>query len=160
MSYEAWGEPDDDYMSVDQAIENGWLSPDSYSKGAMDVLNERIRQVTEEKNSDDDDDRYSEHTLARAGVCYGLIGMVGAVEHDPDSHGRSRPDVQLSDTIAGAVSRLWPWRASTFKPKDRRRNLVRAAALLLAEIDWLDRAEARRPCACPSPNTEGDHGQE
>lgn len=36
---------------------------------------------------------------------------------------------------------LWPWDREWWKPKDRRRNLVRAAALLIAEIERLDRAE-------------------
>lgn len=33
----------------------------------------------------------------------------------------------------------WPWDAASWKPKDRRRNLIRAAALLVAEIERLDR---------------------
>ena len=28
MSYEAWGEPDDDYFTPEQASEAGWLLPD------------------------------------------------------------------------------------------------------------------------------------
>lgn len=38
----------------------------------------------------------------------------------------------------------WPWDPDFWKPKDRRRNLVRAAALIIAEIERLDRAEAAR----------------
>ena len=34
---------------------------------------------------------------------------------------------------------LWPWAAEWWKPKDCRRNLVRAGALILAEIERLDR---------------------
>ena len=38
------------------------------------------------------------------------------------------------------MSTTWPWGASTFKPSDdRRRDMVKAAALLLAEIERLDR---------------------
>lgn len=36
---------------------------------------------------------------------------------------------------------LWPWSAEWWKPKDRRRNYVRAAALLIAEIERMDRAK-------------------
>lgn len=39
-----------------------------------------------------------------------------------------------------AAMKLWPWDQSWFKPKDRRRDLVRAGALIVAEIDRLDRS--------------------
>jgi hypothetical protein len=35
---------------------------------------------------------------------------------------------------------LWPWHDDWWKPKDRRRDLIRAAALIVAEIERLDRA--------------------
>jgi hypothetical protein len=38
---------------------------------------------------------------------------------------------------------LWPWSVQWWKPKDRRRDLVRAGALIVAEIERLDRAAAR-----------------
>lgn len=28
MSYEAWGEPDDEYISYEAALDAGWLTPD------------------------------------------------------------------------------------------------------------------------------------
>lgn len=37
MSYEAWGEPDDDYMSVDAAINDGWLAPEEAAELLKDV---------------------------------------------------------------------------------------------------------------------------
>lgn len=43
----------------------------------------------------------------------------------------------------------WPFPPRSWKPKDRRRDLVRAAALLVAEIERLDREAAREG---------GDHG--
>jgi hypothetical protein len=36
----------------------------------------------------------------------------------------------------------WPWLSKWWKPKDRRRDLVRAAALVIAEIERLDRASS------------------
>jgi hypothetical protein len=35
---------------------------------------------------------------------------------------------------------FWPWDASWWKPASNRRNLVKAGALILAEIERLDRA--------------------
>jgi hypothetical protein len=43
-----------------------------------------------------------------------------------------------------APANIWPWPLLQFRPSDdRRRNLIRAAALLVAEIERLDRAEGR-----------------
>ena len=33
---------------------------------------------------------------------------------------------------------IWPWGLKWWKPKDRRRNLIIAAALIVAEIERLD----------------------
>lgn len=40
---------------------------------------------------------------------------------------------------------VWPWDESWWKPTNRRRDLVKAGALILAEIERLDRAEAPKP---------------
>jgi len=42
-------------------------------------------------------------------------------------------------TKAGEGKIAWPWDPKWWKPKDRRRDLVRAAALIIAEIDRHDR---------------------
>lgn len=36
----------------------------------------------------------------------------------------------------------WPWDFQWFKPSDDRRNLVKAGALILAELERLDRAHS------------------
>jgi hypothetical protein len=109
-----YGPADDDYMTPDQASDAGWLSPDEYSKGAKDVLDERNRQIHDEGWTTEHDDQYAKGELAQAAVCY------------------ARGDAWL-----------WPWSRDWWKPKDERANLVRAAALLIAEIERLDRARDR-----------------
>lgn len=37
---------------------------------------------------------------------------------------------------------LWPWEDEAWKPRDRRANLIRAAALLVAAIEAMDRIDA------------------
>lgn len=37
------------------------------------------------------------------------------------------------------VSNLWPWEREWWKPKDRRLNLIRTGALLLAEQERISR---------------------
>jgi len=85
-----------------------------------DVLLERIRQINAEGFTADHDDEHGDGALARAAACYILNA-----ERIPISCGDST---------------IWPWDKASFKPKDRRRDLVRAAALLIAEIERVDRS--------------------
>jgi hypothetical protein len=104
------------------------------TKAAKDVLFERARQIQQEGWDHHHDDA-KEHPggLAVAGACYAL-----------DAAGKSLDDDHWSKEYADTGRRLWPWDAEWWKPKDPRRNLVRAAALILAEIDKLDRAEVSK----------------
>ena len=86
----------------------------------QDVLAERRRQVEVEEFDPLHDDMATRGQLAGAAACYALTGV---------DHWAAK---QAADT-------LWPWTADWWKPSDRRRNLVKAAALILAEIDRLDR---------------------
>ena len=45
----------------------------------------------------------------------------------------------------------WPWNEAAWKPKDARRDLVRTAALIVAEIERLDRCSP----AAPATTSEG-----
>lgn len=86
------------------------------SKAAADVLAERRRQIEVEGWTPENDDAFQAGDLAMAAACY--------------AQGESWP----------LVPRSWPWAGSWWKPTDRRRDLVKAGALILAEIERLDRA--------------------
>lgn len=60
--------------------------------------------------------------------------------HD-DELGQGELALAAAAYTCGDVS-LWPWSVEWWKPKDRRRNYVRAAALLIAEIERMDRVKA------------------
>ena len=45
----------------------------------------------------------------------------------------------LAPRIKAVVQWLWPWHPKWWKPKSPRRDLIRAAALIVAEIERLDR---------------------
>ncbi|MBZ9986085.1 hypothetical protein LB572_03125 [Mesorhizobium sp. BH1-1-5] len=125
MSYEAWGEPDD--SAFEAAIEAGWLDPADLSKALVDVMNERNRQQDAEGWTPEHDDEHGDGSLA----------MVAALYAEP------RPLLKrVGDWIVPAY---WPqsWDFKFWKPKDRRRDLVRAGALILAEIERLDRLAAK-----------------
>lgn len=89
-------------------------------QAAVDVLKERCRQVEEEGYDLERDDAYTDYQLPRAAVCY-AIKAGGLPSH--------------------RATLYWPFAPVAFKPANRRGNLVKAAALLLAEIERLDRAE-------------------
>lgn len=83
----------------------------------IDVLLERRRQINDELHTPTSDMHYEDGELSRAAAAY-------AVTAPGDPH---------------CAFALWPWAYHEFKPKDRRRNLVRAAALLIAEIERFDK---------------------
>lgn len=92
------------------------------SKATDDVLAERTRQQTVEGWSANHDDQHSNGQMAAAAGIYAL-----------HSGGYN---MQMTD---GSPSLFWPWDAKWWKPKNPRNDLVRAAALLIAEIERLDR---------------------
>lgn len=87
---------------------------------AQDVLAERRRQMTGEGWTPEHDDTHTTGELASAAACYALCRFPW-----------------------GGIPAMWPWSRDWWKPKDRRRNLVRAAALILAEIERIDRVAAK-----------------
>lgn len=117
MSYEAWGEPDD--SPFEAAIDAGWINPDDLSKALHDVIGERWRQWDEEGFDPAHDDAHAGGALAVAGACYALWTDAWPNEGQPPPE--------------------WPRDERWWKPKDYRRDLVRAAALIVAEIERLDR---------------------
>jgi hypothetical protein len=93
--------------------------------GALtDIAAERRRQVEAEGWTPEHDDQHKDYELSQAAAWYAA-----------NAAGWNRRGY-------GALP-YWPWDkewCKPCKPKDRRRDLVRAAALLVAEIERLDRA--------------------
>lgn len=108
------------------AMEN----PPKLSKAATDVLAERERQKEKEGWTEAHDDTHDRYEMADAAAAYAV--------HGPIHHGQQ---------LNRFAEKLWPvsWHIGWFKPSTHRRNCVKAAALLLAEIERIDRAESKRP---------------
>lgn len=83
------------------------------------------------------DDQHEDRSLARAGTCYvqQYVGRAWLLETYQNGEGEPRYQ-------ADGMPYDWPesWSDEWWKPKNPRRDLVRAAALLIAEIERIDRA--------------------
>lgn len=111
------------------------------------VAAERHRQVAAEDFTPEHDDAYVHGELLSAAACY--IAIAQAI----DQRGQVDPDI-LS---------LWPWSFNWWKPvmsgspvENAIKNLVKAGALVLADIDRLLRKlrNDQRPDASPTDNDE------
>ncbi|GAB1361814.1 hypothetical protein MASR1M32_10500 [Rhodobacter sp.] len=117
------GDEHPDEGVFDPAIEAGWLNPDDLSQALTDVMQERDRQISEEGWTPEHDDQHVDSEMAAAAACYAIATVEGDGPDQP-------------------APLNWPWMDRWWKPKDARSNLVRAAALIIAEIERLDRAAA------------------
>jgi hypothetical protein len=106
------------------------------SQAARDVLAERQRQIKKEGWTPEHDDEHTEEgstalgdrmtELVAAATCY--LTSFPANYSEKGWHHMTR----------------WPWNYDSYKPQcGRRGQLVKAGALILAEIERLDRAEAK-----------------
>lgn len=91
----------------------------SFVSAVRDLVIERKRQVNVEHYTPEHDDEHTDGSLAQGAEAY-LVAYSG----DPETE-------------------IWPWQADLFKPDGRkfsRRDLIKAGALIIAELERLDRA--------------------
>lgn len=93
-------------------------------EGTDPIAAERYRQIVDKRYTAADDDRYTGGQLMRAAMCYLWW-----------EHPEKSPPLGSNGIPVG-----WPWLLLYWKPKDRVRNIIRAGALMMAEIDRLRRA--------------------
>jgi hypothetical protein len=87
-----------------------------------EISAERERQSLVEGFTDEHDDAQGTR-LAIAAACYVLWSDAYPNQGEPPP--------------------FWPWDAAWWRPKDYRRDLVRAGALIVAEIERFDRFQRR-----------------
>lgn len=90
------------------------------TQALKDVIDERENQITVKGWTLEHDDQYSEYELLHASLCYIAENI---------------PNLNCKNDIK------WPWDDYYFKPTSKRKNLIKAAALIIAEIERLDRLE-------------------
>lgn len=91
------------------------------SQAVLDVAAERRRQIEAKGWTPEHDDEHVAGELATAGASYALVAVGYGL----------------------LALRTWPWPAG-LKPTTPRRDLVKAGALILAEIERLDRMTERQ----------------
>lgn len=99
-----------------------------HSRALADVLKERERQRNKEGYTPDHDDAHVRGELARGAAAYAMLAGIG---YDP-----------VTPEMRAPYEGLWPF-DEPMKPRGARRNAVRACAMLLAEIERIDRATGR-----------------
>ncbi len=105
---------------------------------SKEILSERLRQIGEEEFSAERDDKYFNEELSMAAACYALTDeardCIVSVEN-----------LCLKQYEKGLLKEfIWPFKKEWWKPSpdNRRRELIKAAALIIAEIERLDRKES------------------
>lgn len=94
-----------------------------------EIAAERKRQISNEGWTPEHDDLHSNGQLALAASCYA-------------SQSSLLQDALCYDQTQ--TPKLWPWQPKWWKPKNPRRDLIRAAALIIAEIERLDRCQKKQ----------------
>lgn len=92
----------------------------AFNPAFLDVIAERQRQRAIEGWTSEHDDAYQNSELADAAACYAI---------NAHNQGFSTPA-------------NWPWAPEWWKQSGARRDLVKAGALILSEIERIDRAAA------------------
>jgi hypothetical protein len=123
------------YISMTQAeataMASTMASPDAsvaaVATGVLaEVAGERSRQILTKGYTQAFDDKRTPGELAAAGSAYAIKAACGIhpsyTEVDPNT-----------------PPTIWPWAAKAFKPDDARTNLIKAAALIISEIERMDR---------------------
>jgi hypothetical protein len=95
--------------------------------GVKAIAAERERQLQAEGFTRDGDQQYRHGELARAATAYVQLAAMDLAA------GGTRDHIAWHGPAA-----VWPWAPEWWKPVDARRDLVRAGALIAAQIDLID----------------------
>ena len=105
-------------------IESKWTRETKTRCIGAELMEERDRQVEEKKYTPElDDENNGQGQLARAAAAYA-------------SYAAAQSNCLLGPNV---YRELCPWPFSLLKLDDRRKNLVKAGALIIAEIERIDR---------------------
>lgn len=123
--------PDGQIIGIEEAVSRLVAETPAHIRVLSEFAAERQRQFDVEGWSIDHDDEHSRGEMALAAGSYAIVAgfnetsRVNFTSRNRDGERTPWPN--------------WPWSPEWWKPKDRRRDLVRAGTLIVAEIERLDR---------------------
>lgn len=96
------------------------------SPAILAIAAERRRQIDAEGWTPEHDDEHATGELAHAAACYAMMPLRREVMglESPRTH--------------------WRWSYQWWKPQDNRRDLIRSGAMIVAELDKMDRARKQK----------------
>lgn len=110
-------------MSHDESVK-------ALPRAVLDIANERFRQIEDEGWTPEHDDKHTKGEMAEAAASY--------------CRSAARPKLfERKPGAAFSIPMNWPWSRDWWKPKNPRADLVRAGALIVAEIERHDRLNAQ-----------------
>jgi len=114
--------------------EDGHFQHWARHKAPLDAIAaERLRQVEQEGWTPEHDDSHAGGDLAKAAAAYAMSASSDA------NHAAAQ---RLAENKLAPT--MWPWCSSWWKPASRRRDLIKAGALIVAELERLDRMEGQQ----------------
>lgn len=105
------------------------------NKAFSDIKKERLRQIKKGFSQKHDDECENTSNLIKAASCYAVGEKLQVM--------RGFRTGAFFDSEPNIVN-FWPWENSSWKPKNTRKNLVKAAALIVAAIEQIDRKGAKK----------------
>ena len=113
----------------------------------IELAGERARQVQVEGFTPEWDDKHQPTgNLALAAAAYATFA---AMPNETVREHHARSLWGFVPGFTGILGQLWPWPAQWFTPCDRRAELVKAGALILAELERLARQAEREDAKGP-----------
>lgn len=106
------------------------LEARAFNPAILDVIAERQRQQSVEGLTPAHDDKHDNNEMAFAASCYAFHSAAASWDFEDDG---------MPYDIHPAPKN-WPWDSRWWKPTSPRRDLVKAGALIIAEIERIDRA--------------------
>ena len=101
-----------------------------------EIAAERKRQIEAEGFVDQHDEEHDHGELSQAAAVYAAHASAEI------NSNHEEPNFSDAHTAQYFVQHGWPWADDCWKPKNPRRDLIRAAALIVAEIERLDRKDS------------------
>ncbi|WP_275183563.1 hypothetical protein [Citrobacter freundii] len=107
-------------LATELDVQSAMVRQLTASSAITDIIVERLRQQSDEGWTPKNDDMYKLGTLSTAAACYATRAF-------------------STSAYKATIPQAWPWSPHWWKPTNPRRDLVKAGALIAAEIERIDR---------------------